>query len=95
MVMEARCTWVERDPSFVVFAQNLVEYAAGGPARIEATGVLDARETREAAEGETFGDLKQALEEASLPDPAARASLAFGVMAAGAALLAAAWFLQR
>jgi hypothetical protein len=88
-------TWVERDPSFVVFAKNLVEYAAGGPARLEATGVLDSKETREAAEGETFGDLAAALAEARRPDPASRASLAAAALLAGAALLASAWFAGR
>ncbi len=88
-------TWVERDPSFVVFAKNLVEYAAGGPARIEATGVLSSAETREAAEGETFGDLRQALEEARRPDPATRTSWAFPLLLAGAALLVAAWLAGR
>lgn len=85
-------TWVERDPSFVVFAKNLVEYAAGGPVRIEATGVLDPKETREAAEGETFGDIAEALREASGPDPSSRSSWAIPLLLAGALLLAAAWF---
>ena len=44
---------------------------------------------------ETFGDLKRALEEARQPDPAGPTSLAFGLLAAGAGLLAIAWFLQR
>jgi len=88
-------TWVERDPSFVVFAKNLVEYAAGGPARIEATGVLDPEETRQAAEGESFGDLRAALEAARRPDPAARKSIAPHLFAAAAAALAAAWWLAR
>ena len=88
-------TWAERDPSFVVFAKNLVEYAAGGPARIEATGVLDPEETREAAEGEAFGDLRKALEEAQAPDPATRRPWAVEFLAAGAALLLAAWWMQR
>ncbi len=88
-------TWVERDPSFVVFAKNLVEYAAGGPARIEATGLLDAKETREAAEGETFGDIKAAFEEAARPDPSSRASFAFPLLLAGALLLGSAWIAGR
>jgi hypothetical protein len=88
-------TWVERDPSFVVFAKNLVDYAAGGPARIEATGVLSSAETREAAEGETFGDIRAAFEEARRPDPAARASWAFALLLAGAVLLGAAWIALR
>ena len=88
-------TWVERDPSFVVFARNLVEHAAGGPARIEAEGILDPEETEEAAGGESFGDLRQALEEARLPDPSTRASWAPALLAAGAALLVAAWLATR
>jgi hypothetical protein len=88
-------TWVERDPSFVVLARNIVEFAAGGPARVEATGVLDPAETREAAEGETFGDLAAALAEAARPDPAARAPVAWVLLAAGAGLLAAAWWAER
>jgi aerotolerance regulator-like protein len=88
-------TWVERDPSFVVLVRNLVDAAAGGPARIEATGVLDPRETREAAEGEAFGDLRAALEEARQPDPATRVSFAFGLLLSGAGLLGVAWILSR
>jgi hypothetical protein len=88
-------TWVERDPSFVVFAKNLVEYAGGGPARLEAEGVLDPRETREAAEGETFGDLAAALEAARRPDPAAQVSFAPVLLLAAAGLLAAAWWTGR
>ena len=88
-------TWVERDPSFVVFAKNLVDFAAGGPARVEATGVLDPDETREAAEGEAFGDLAEALDAARRPDPAARMSIAPYLFAAAAAALAAAWWLAR
>jgi hypothetical protein len=88
-------TWVERDPSFVVFAKNLVDHVAEGPARIEARGVLDARETREAAEGESFGDLRAAIEEARRPDPASRNSWAFALLCAGAGLLTAAWLALR
>ncbi len=88
-------SWVERDPSFVVFARNVVEYAALGPPRLIAEAVQNPRETREAAEGETFGDLRLAIEEASRPDPASRVSYAFALLLAGAAALAAAWLAMR
>ncbi len=88
-------TWVERDPSFVVLAQNLVEWTRWGPPRVEGTGVLDPAETREAAEGETFGDLAAALREAALPDPADRRPLAVILFLAGGVLLAGAWLAAR
>jgi hypothetical protein len=81
-------TWVERDPSFVVFAKNLVEYAAGGPARVEATGVLSSAKTREAAEGTAPAD-------DPVPSGSPRVSWAFHLLMAGALLLAAAWLALR
>lgn len=88
-------TWAERDPSFVVFAKNLVECSAKVPVELVTLGVLDPKETREAAEGETFGDLAKALEEARRPDPAARAPLAAAFLFAAAGLLGAAWWVRR
>ena len=88
-------TWVERDPSFVVLAKNLVDHAAGGPARLEAAGVLDPGETRQAAEGESFGDLAAALDAARRPDPGTRHPIASILLLGGAALLLAAWFASR
>jgi hypothetical protein len=88
-------TWAERDPSFVVLAKNMVEFVGGGEPRVEAEGLLNARETREAAEGETFGDLRSAIEEMRRPDPASRASYAFVLLMLGGGGLAAAWLAMR
>ncbi len=87
-------SWVDRDPSFVVFVKNLVEHAGFGPPWIS-TGVRSPVETREAAEGEAFGDLAMALEEARRPDPAGRTSTAAVLLFAAAGLLAAAWWCGR
>jgi hypothetical protein len=88
-------TWVDRDPSFVVLARNVVEYAALGPPRLVAEATQDPAETREAAEGETFGDLKAAIEEARRPDPASRTSYAVLLLMAGGGALAVAWMAMR
>jgi hypothetical protein len=88
-------TWAATDPSFVVLAQNFVDHARGGPARLEATGVLDPAETREAAGGETFGDLAEALRAAAAAAAGPRRSLAPHLLGAGAALLLAAWWSGR
>lgn len=96
-------TWVERDPSFVILLKNIVD-AVRAPARVEILSdymelgrdpSVGPRETREAAAGESFGDLEAALREASLPDPAGRRPLAVMVLLGGAALLAGAWWTGR
>jgi len=86
-------SWVERDPSFVVLAQNLVEMAAEGPLRLEAEGVLDPAETD--AAGSAFGDADAALAAAFARGGGPGPSLAPALLAAAAALLAAAWLLAR
>ncbi|MHC4923516.1 MAG: BatA domain-containing protein [Planctomycetota bacterium] len=86
-------TWVTNDPSFVVFAQNLVEWCAGGPDRIECLGLLDPAETR--TSGSTYGDVAAAAADLRRPDSGDQRPLAFPLLLVGALALGAAWLLER